>query len=469
MLERLERLVLDDPGAWRFDVEYLHQHACLHWSSGEPELLADPSAVVASIPVVAPNGALRASTGLWQRAGRRLGLTAAAVLVLAAGVTLARPRAVQGPPSVATLVGGKACKWAGGTLPTAPGARLAAGRLRLEEGLVRIDFDCGAEVTLEAPAELEIVSHRRCVLHDGQLVAKVPPRASGFTVDTPTAGVEDLGTEFGVSVKNGRSADVQVFEGRLDVHHHGTGMTQSMRTGANLRFGPEGFAPFDPLAEQPTSNRAPSRPAGAASRLIQISTATGRGKDTYICPPRALEKRSPDDALLLVKNSTAVNSDWYRKAYLGLDLTPVAGMHLEEATLSFTFAPTGLGFASEVPDATFAVYGLTDESGDDWDERAVRWHDAPANLAGGAELDPAKATLLGRFEIGQGELTGTRSISGKALTDFLERDSNGLATVIVVRETMGSGRSDLVHGFAGRRHRELPPPTLKLWATPVSR
>ena len=74
--------------------------------------------------------------------------------------------------------------------------------------------------------------------------------------------------------------------------------------------------------------------------------------------------------------------------------------------------------------------------------------------------------ILGRFEIAQGILSGTREISGPALVNFLNRDTNQLATLIVVRETMGSGREDLVHGFAGKYHPSLLPPTLKLRAVP---
>ena len=84
-----------------------------------------------------------------------------------------------------------------------------------------------------------------------------------------------------------------------------------------------------------------------------------------------------------------------RKAYIGLDLTPVSGLQIVEAQFSLVLAPTGLGFASEVPDATFAVYGLTDESLDDWIDRTILWENAPANRPGGAALDPAKSFCSG--------------------------------------------------------------------------
>src|SRR5208283_4225772 len=196
----------------------------------------------------------------------------------------------------------------------------------------------------------------------------------------------------------------------------------------NRRFGADDVSDFDPLAEKPASDPAP-RPGNAGARLVQISTAMGRGKDAYVQPLYPSEHHS--EVLLLVKTTPDDKNNYNRKAYIGMDLAPVAGLKVLDAQLSFTFAPTGMGFASEVSDATFAVYGLIDESLDNWDERTIRWNNAPANRAGGARLDPEKVVRLGTFEIVQGALQGTRSIEGEALVDFLNRDTNGLATFIL--------------------------------------
>ncbi len=446
---RLEQRALESAEARRFYTEYLHQHACLQWSAAEPKFLHQPVAPARGGPK--PSLAHRAGKRRWL-AFAATGL-AAALVVFAVWAGFRRPDAAS---TFATLTAAKACKWDSGSLPTEAGARLAPGRLRLAEGLARIVFDTGAEVTLEGPADLEIVSARRCVLHGGRLVGKVPPGAVGFTVDTPTAVLKDLGTEFGVHVKDERTADVQVFNGLVDVEHRASGRTERMPTGRNLRFGPDAVSEFDPQMEKPPA----SPPTPEAARVVQISTAAGRGKDTYVQP--LFPSKNMSDILLLVKNTVPKHTDWDRKAYVGLDLAPVAGMKVVEAHLTFTFAPTGMGFAAEVPDATFAVYGLTDESLDGWDQRTLRWADAPANRPGGDALDPDKVVRLGTFEIVQGALSGTRGVSGDALADFLNRDTNQTATFILVRETMGSGRSDLVHGFANKRHPSLPPPTLKL-------
>ncbi len=452
--QRLEQLVVERPEARRFYVEYLHQHACLHWSG-----VADVGSAVRTMPAPTRGGLVRTADPTQPRYRRRFyaaGLLAASVM-LALGFWLLQP-----PAYLATLASGNSCKWDGGTLPTEVGARLGVGRLRLAEGVAGVVFASGAEVTLEAPADLEILSAQHCVLHSGRLMAKVPPPAIGFTVDTPTAVLKDQGTEFGVNVRDGQTADVQVFNGIVDVKHRSTGQTERLLTGRNRRFVADGAADFDPQAEPPAGG--PPQPLAEGARVVHISTAMGRGKDAFIQPLYPSKHHS--EVLLLVKNTADQKSDYNRKAYIGLDLAPIAGMKVVEAQLSFTLAPTGMGFASQVPDATFAVYGLADEALDNWDEKTIRWQNAPANVPGGATLDPAKVVRLGTFEIAQGVLQGTRSIAGEKLVDFLNRDTNGLATFILVRETLGSGREDLVHGFAARRHPSLPPPTLKLTVVP---
>ena len=125
-----------------------------------------------------------------------------------------------------------------------------------------------------------------------------------------------------------------------------------------------------------------------------------------------------------------------------------------------------MGYASEVPDATFAVYGLTDETLDGWDdERSAGTMPRPTCPAEPPSTR-RRSSGSGRSRSSRASSSGTRSIEGEALVDFLNRDTNGLATFILVRETQGSGRSDLVHGFANNNHPDLPPPTLRLTVAP---
>ena len=55
-------------------------------------------------------------------------------------------------------------------------------------------------------------------VHHGQLRAQVPPAARGFSLNVDDMQIVDLGTEFGLSV-SADSADVQVFDGEVELHH----------------------------------------------------------------------------------------------------------------------------------------------------------------------------------------------------------------------------------------------------------
>ena len=58
---------------------------------------------------------------------------------------------------------------------------------------------------------------KRLHLAAGTLLARVPPPAKGFRIDTPTASVVDLGTQFGLVVAESGQTDVHVLQGRVEV------------------------------------------------------------------------------------------------------------------------------------------------------------------------------------------------------------------------------------------------------------
>ncbi|MCE9568336.1 MAG: FecR domain-containing protein [Planctomycetes bacterium] len=449
---RLEELVLADPGARRFVVEHLNLHASLKWAVGDPTMLAREGEAPAE-----PKPKARTSKS---RLVASLGWIVAACLLVAVGFgAYSRTAPEPQPREFAKLTDANGCKWGSGTLPTEPGARLGTGRLRLAEGVAKLVFDNGAELRLEGPADLELQDGNRCTLHAGRLVARCPETARGFFVDTPSAKLMDLGTEFGVSVTDGKTSDVQVFEGRVDVTHAKTGQIEKLLTGRGMRFTPDSATALDPKSEGPRLADV-STPLLPGQHLVTISTAVGKGKDTYVAGKPGLLHSS--DVLLLVKCAQAHNAEYNRKGYVGLDLTQLAGAKVHSATLTFTQTPTGMGFASEVPDSTFTVYGLTDEKLNDWPETGLLWETAPGNAPGGAKVNPTKTKKLGQFQVRQGVQVGVSSVSTPELAEFLNTRKQPYATFILVRDTLGSGRNDYVHGFANKDHPTLPPPTLKL-------
>lgn len=79
---------------------------------------------------------------------------------------------------------------------------LGAETVSLSGGSARIDFFSGAQIFIEAPAELEIRSAWEAVIHTGRLRAKVLPAARGFVIDSNGRRIVDLGTEFGVDANS---------------------------------------------------------------------------------------------------------------------------------------------------------------------------------------------------------------------------------------------------------------------------
>ncbi|MDD7984042.1 FecR domain-containing protein [Lentisphaera marina] len=88
--------------------------------------------------------------------------------------------------------------------------------LEIDSGMVLLRYENGAEIKLEGPCRYELKSLTYSKLAYGSLAARIPQAAQGFTVDSPTASVVDLGTEFSMLVKEDGETEVFVFEGEVE-------------------------------------------------------------------------------------------------------------------------------------------------------------------------------------------------------------------------------------------------------------
>jgi hypothetical protein len=95
----------------------------------------------------------------------------------------------------------------------AEGRPVPAGRLRLRSGLATLGFVNGVTLTLEGPADVDLVSIDRVFCRRGKLRTRVPKGAEGFVVASPSSAVVDLGTEFALNVGDDGRARVMVFDG----------------------------------------------------------------------------------------------------------------------------------------------------------------------------------------------------------------------------------------------------------------
>lgn len=97
------------------------------------------------------------------------------------------------------------------------------GSYELTEGAVHLRFSSGADLVVEAPAELEIIDAMNTKLISGKVRAMVPPPAKGFTVSAYDVNYEDIGTEFGLIVDGSKnSSELHVFDGQVNVKEPGT-------------------------------------------------------------------------------------------------------------------------------------------------------------------------------------------------------------------------------------------------------
>lgn len=87
----------------------------------------------------------------------------------------------------------------------------------LQSGLAKVRFEYGAELILEGPVIFSCNSKEQLYLRQGKAYAIVPSLATGFTIETPSSRVIDLGTEFGVEVEPNGSSNVQVFKGHTSL------------------------------------------------------------------------------------------------------------------------------------------------------------------------------------------------------------------------------------------------------------
>ncbi len=142
-----------------------------------------------------------------------IGLAIAACVALFVGLLAFLMPPSQATATIAQVVGA----YGDDQIAFAAGESVKPGPLAISRGLLRLDFSNGARLTIEGPAQLEVMNEMRVILHRGVVTATIPESAIGFVVDTSSAHVVDLGTSFGVSVSAEGLTDVCVFDGEVEV------------------------------------------------------------------------------------------------------------------------------------------------------------------------------------------------------------------------------------------------------------
>jgi FecR protein len=291
-----------------------------------------------------------------------------------------------------------------------------------------------------------------CRLIEGSLTADVPEPAHGFTIDTPDIQVRDLGTRFGVTAGSVGNSQVRVFEGEVEIGGLADGKPKRLTEGKGLHVGSGNTA----AGQEPTRGQTLQEAGGWTA----IPSSFGRGKDAYA---RRGDNGAPfgTHPLIIVKHSELEPSRTNeRRAAITFDVSQVATASVAEAQIILDPEPSGFGFSALVPDSRFAVYGLTDEALDAWEEMETRWATLPGCHDDGPDLN--RARKLAEFWIPRGGSGGPLTVRGDALGEFLRQDTNGLVTFLIVRETGEADPSGLAHAFAAKEHPTARPPMLRL-------
>lgn len=221
---RLEALVLSDPRAESLYITYLTMQADLAREFG-----GHPAAAVGGDGprLDAPPVRERAR---WRRSWSWVPwvLTAAACLVAAtsgpalwwgsdggrSGSPRSEPSTGHDRDALAVVLRLVDAVWEPSDAPgPAEGRPVPAGRLRLRSGVATLGIVNGVTLTLEGPADVDLVSVDRVFCRRGKLRTRVPKGAEGFVVASPSSAVVDLGTEFALNVGDDGRARVMVFEG----------------------------------------------------------------------------------------------------------------------------------------------------------------------------------------------------------------------------------------------------------------
>lgn len=380
----------------------------------------------------------------------------AAVLVLGAVLMAQFYQSKQDveTPSLAAITSTSLAQWGQCSLPTTSGVGLQQGSLELLHGTATLTFESGAIVSLEAPAEIELVSDMRAIVKHGRVVAEVPEKAIGFRLDTPDLEVKDLGTVFAVSVdRKGGTSQVDVIDGEVEVFHEQTEDRKLLQSNHRILAEEGGL---DHLTDSKGEIVRQSDAAHDSTRWI-ISTADGEGDHATIISDHADTHLHPH--LLQAKNS--INGAYSRKFYLKFDLSELKGKIFKRAALRLTQMQSPFGYASFVPDCEFGVYVLRDEGMENWDAADLKWTHAPGNdPESGFKLKDEQVIEVGTFMIPRGQQEGECYLESDQLADALKQDKNGTLTLIVVRKTRELRYEGMVHTFAGNKTPSGDPPRL---------
>jgi hypothetical protein len=109
-----------------------------------------------------------------------------------------------------------------GETAAAAGQVMPQGTYELKTGIVELQSNSGAVMTIEGPSVFTLADDQCVRVESGRIAVHVPKQAVGFRVEIANATVVDLGTDFAVEAVSGKNSEVHVFDGKVQVNLHGS-------------------------------------------------------------------------------------------------------------------------------------------------------------------------------------------------------------------------------------------------------
>ena len=341
------------------------------------------------------------------------------------------------PTKIAVIKSSEYAGWES-SQPTLPGSELKAGTLELKTGIATLAFKSGADLTLEAPAKVELISAMEIKVISGSISMYVRESAQGFRVNTPNGYAIDHGTRFSVSISDDRkSAEFKVQEGEISLHHE-SGEVKHLKDKESLKMNKDSLVDLEDFHLEGFLKK---------EQISQILSSIGN-ENTVIVNN---DKSRLNNNFLMVKNqnrSDRVN----RRALFAFKVDELDLGKIKTARLSLNSVQTGLGEVVTMPtQSTFQLYGIPDGKDENWKRTGfLKWADAP-------KIE--NAIPLATFKISRAKLRTKVYIESEELLKFIKSDKSSEVGFIIACNTPGG---TLVHGFASSLNTEASGPRLEL-------
>ncbi len=177
------------------------------------------------------------------------------------------------------------------------GSPLTPQPITLTSGVAHLHFAGGADVLVEGPARFVAAQASTLKLEFGKVTATAedsgaaaPANASRFVVDTPSARVVDVGTEFGVRVDPSSGTEVRVFRGEVRVSNVAAGTSGSSQLSASAVLVRAGSAVEVIQGAAPTPLANPDRFIRKADFEIETRAENGTAADRVLAQAHRLSR-----------------------------------------------------------------------------------------------------------------------------------------------------------------------------------